>query len=69
MVQTQAQLDLLQRYYREQQAVFASNEQKTRNLLQVGVTDASPDLNGAALAAMTGAASLVMNSPDAYTVR
>ena len=64
-----AHLDLLHAYYREQRDVFAANEDKAINLLQVGVTAPDPELDAATLAAMTNVAALVMNSPDAYTVR
>jgi hypothetical protein len=66
---TDAHIDLLRRYYREQQAVFAANGEKTASFLEVGVTEADPTLDPVELAAMTNVAALVMNSPDAYTVR
>ena len=53
----------------EQRTMFAENEQKAASLLDVGVTQADAELERAALAAMTSVAALVMNSPDAYTVR
>jgi hypothetical protein len=64
-----AQLDLLRNFYREQRAVFASNSEKAANLLNVGVGEVGADLDAAELAAMTSVVALVMNSPDAYTVR
>ena len=38
-------------------------------MLDVGVVPADPALDRTALAALTNVAALVMNSPDAYTVR
>ena len=64
-----AQLDLLAAYYEDQRAVFAGNADKAASLLAAGVTEADPTLDRADLAAMTNVAALVMNSPDAYTVR
>jgi hypothetical protein len=69
MTPAEEHLDLLWRYYREQGDVFANNAQKTANLLGIGVTAPDPQIDPAALAAMTSVAALVMNSPDAYTVR
>jgi hypothetical protein len=69
MTPAEEHLDLLGRYYREQGDVFANNAQKTANLLGIGVTAPDPQIDPAALAAMTSVAALVMNSPDAYTVR
>jgi hypothetical protein len=60
---------LLRNFYREQRAVFASNSEKAANLLNVGVGEVEADLDAAELAAMTSVVALVMNSPDAYTVR
>jgi hypothetical protein len=65
----QAQLDLLRGFYAEQRRVFAANEQKTASLLDVGVVKPEEAIDRASLAAMTNVAALVMNSPDAYTVR
>jgi hypothetical protein len=64
-----AHLDLLRGYYEEQRAVLASNGEKAEKLLTAGVTEPDPALDRVALAAMTNVAALVMNSPDAYTVR
>jgi hypothetical protein len=64
-----AHLDLLRGYYEEQRAVLASNAEKAEKLVTAGVTRPDPALDRVALAAMTGVAALVMNSPDAYTVR
>jgi hypothetical protein len=64
-----AHLDLLTRYYREQREKLAANEQKVAGLLAVGVVAPDPALDRVSLAAMANVAALVMNSPDAYTVR
>ena len=54
---------------REQRAAYAGNDAKTASVLDVGVVPADPALDRTALAALTNVAALVMNSPDAYTVR
>ena len=66
---SQAHLDLLSRYYRAQRELFGRDQKKTEELLGVGVSKTDPSLDRAALAALTNVAALVMNSPDAYTVR
>ncbi len=48
---------------------FAADAQKTEGLLGVGVVKPDAGLDRASLAAMTNVAALVMNSPDAYTVK
>jgi len=62
-------LAVLRDFYREQRAAYAGNNAKVAGVLDVGVVPADPKLDRAALAAMTSVAALVMNSPDAYTVR
>ena len=64
-----AHLELLSRYYGEQRASLTGNEQKVSSLLAVGVVAPDSALDRVSLAAMTNVAALVMNSPDAYTVR
>jgi hypothetical protein len=66
---TAAHVDLLARYYAEQRDLFAAKAEKAESLLRVGVVEADPSVDRATLAAMTNVAALVMNSPDAYTVR
>jgi hypothetical protein len=63
------QVAVLRDYYREQRLGYAGNDAKIAGLLDVGVMPADPTLDRTALAAMTNVAALVMNSPDAYTVR
>ena len=60
---------VLRDYYAQQRAAYANNEAKAASVLDVGVVPADPALDRATLAAMTNVAALVMNSPDAYTVR
>jgi hypothetical protein len=62
-------LAALRDYYRQQRAAYVGNDAKIAGLLDVGVVPADPTLDRAALAALTNVAALVMNSPDAYTVR
>ena len=64
-----AMLDRLELYYEDQRAAFGADPDKARALLEVGVTDPDPSLDAATLAALTNVAAVVMNSPDAYTVR
>jgi uncharacterized protein DUF1553/uncharacterized protein DUF1549/concanavalin A-like lectin/glucanase superfamily protein len=60
---------VLRDFYREQRAAYAGNDAKIAGVLDVGVVPADPTLERTALAALTNVAALVMNSPDAYTVR
>jgi hypothetical protein len=62
-------LDRLERYYAEQHAEFAADAPRASALIEVGVTEPDPALDPVTLAALTTVAALVMNSPDAYTVR
>jgi hypothetical protein len=62
-------LAVLREYYAEQRAAYSGNEAKIAAVLDVGVVPADPELDRATLAALTNVAALVMNSPDAYTVR
>ena len=66
---SEAMLDRLESYYVDQQAAFGADPDKAIALLEVGVTDPDPTLDSTALAALTNVAAVVMNSPDAYTVR
>ena len=60
---------VLRDYYAQQRAAYAGNDAKIASVLDVGVVPADPALDRTALAALTNVAALVMNSPDAYTVR
>lgn len=64
-----AVLERLARYYAAERASFEAAPDKARALLEVGVTAPDPSLEAATLAALTNVAALVMNSPEAYTVR
>jgi Protein of unknown function (DUF1553)/Protein of unknown function (DUF1549)/Planctomycete cytochrome C/Concanavalin A-like lectin/glucanases superfamily len=62
-------LTVLRAYYEKQRAGFAADPAKRDALLKVGVVSADDRLDANALAAMTNVAAVVMNSPDALTVR
>jgi len=62
-------LAVLRDFYREQRAAYTGNDAKIAGVLDVGVVPADPALDRTSLAALTNVAALVMNSPDAYTVR
>jgi hypothetical protein len=66
---TLEQLSILQDYYAAQESIFAAAPEKATALLSTGVAAVDPGANTVRLAAMTNVAALVMNSPDAYTVR
>jgi hypothetical protein len=66
---TEETLELVRGYYREQDALFAGDERKTASALAAGVTAPDPALDRVELAALGRVAALLMNSPDAYTVR
>ena len=56
-------------YYEAQRDEFAVDTAKRDALLKVGVTPADSALDATSLAALTNVAAVVMNSPDAFTVR
>jgi hypothetical protein len=60
---------LLRGYYDRQHALYAANAEKAASVLDTGVVPLDPALDRAVLAALTDVAAVVMNSPDAYTVR
>lgn len=60
---------VLRDYYRGQRAAYEGNDAKIAGVLDVGVVPVDPALDRTSLAALTNVAALVMNSPDAYTVR
>jgi hypothetical protein len=66
---SEAQVAVLRDYFAEQRGAYADNDAKIASVLGVGVVPADTTLDRAALAALTNVAALVMNSPDAYTVR
>jgi hypothetical protein len=66
---TPEHIAILRDYYAQQRAAYVGNDAKIANVLDVGVVPADAALDRAELAALTSVAALVMNSPDAYTVR
>jgi hypothetical protein len=62
-------LALLRKYYEQQRDEFGADKAKRDALLKVGVTPADATLDATALAALTNVAAVIMNSPDAFTVR
>jgi hypothetical protein len=64
-----AEIAVLRDYLAEQRGAYGGNDAKIASVLDVGVTPADPALDRATLAALTNVTALVMNSPDAYTVR
>ncbi len=62
-------LELLRTYYRAQRDEFAADTVKRDALLKAGVAPLDTALDPTALAALTKVAAVVMNSPDAFTVR
>jgi hypothetical protein len=63
------ELSVLRDYYGAQRSEFAADQDKAKELLALGVTPVDPKANLVELAAMTRLAALVMNAPDAYTIR
>ncbi len=62
-------LALLRKYYEQQRTELGADAAKRDALLKVGVTKADAALDPTALAALANVAGVVMNSPDAFTVR
>jgi hypothetical protein len=60
---------ILSNYYSQQRTAYAADDAKIASVLDVGVVPADAALDRTQLAALTNVAALVMNSPDAYTVR
>jgi hypothetical protein len=63
------ELSILRDFYRSEERRYASAPAEAQRLLRIGVTPPDARLDAGLLAAMTGAAALIMNSPDAYTIR
>ncbi|MCP5143889.1 MAG: DUF1553 domain-containing protein [Gammaproteobacteria bacterium] len=63
------QVDILQRFLTRERSLMQSDANKVNAILTTGVTPADTAFDAPDLAAMTEVAALVMNSPDAYTVR
>jgi hypothetical protein len=66
---TPEHIAVLEAFFSRELNEYASNPEKARALLDVGVVSTESSADPAVLAAMTQVAGLVMNSPDAYTVR
>ncbi len=66
---TAEHLGILRDYYRLERTAYEGNDAKIAGALDVGVAPVDSALDRASLAALTNVAALVMNSPDAYTVR
>jgi uncharacterized protein DUF1553/uncharacterized protein DUF1549/concanavalin A-like lectin/glucanase superfamily protein/cytochrome c len=63
------ELSTLRAYYDSQVARFSADRDAADKLLAVGVTGADPGLDKVQLAALTNVTTVVMNTPDAYSVR
>jgi hypothetical protein len=59
----------MRRYYDTQVSRFTADGESAAKLLKTGVAPADPQLDPVRLAAMTNLAAVVMNTPDAYTIR
>ena len=66
---TSEQLSILREFHAGEQTAFARQPDKAVKLLEVGVVPVGEDLDPIRLAAMTHVTALVMNSPDAYSIR
>jgi hypothetical protein len=56
-------------FYSGQLRRFATDKDAAGELMKIGVTPVDPQLDPARLAALTTLTAVVMNTPDAYTVR
>jgi hypothetical protein len=63
------ELSVLRGYYDAQRSEFAADPARAKQLLEIGVTPVNAQIDPIVLASMTRVAGLVMNSPDAYSVR
>ncbi len=63
------QLQALHKLFHDQWVQFSEDPDKAMALLSTGITVVADDLDQATLAAMTQVAAVVLNSPDAYSVR
>jgi hypothetical protein len=66
---TSEQLALLKQYYEGELVHFRADPAGAANLLKVGVTPVKQGDDPIKLAALTNVTSVIMNSPDAYTLR
>jgi hypothetical protein len=56
-------------FYNEQLQRYSSDRNAAADLMKSGVTPADPQVDVARLAALTSLTTVVMNTPDAYTIR
>ncbi|MGH9255805.1 MAG: DUF1553 domain-containing protein [Vicinamibacterales bacterium] len=63
------ELSTLRAYYDSQQARFSADRDAADKLLAAGVTRADAGLDKVKLAALTNVTTVVMNTPDAYSLR
>jgi hypothetical protein len=63
------ELGILREYYDAQVARFTADRPAADKLLAVGVTKPDPKLDAVRLAALTNVTTVIMNTPDAYSLR
>ena len=63
------EMETLREYYAAQVKRFSADGDAARALVKVGVTPAPPGVDVVQLAALTNVVTVVMNTPDAYTLR
>jgi len=63
------ELDILRTYYKGEEARYTASKEDALKLLRTGVTPLDPAVDPVRLAALTSATALIMNSPDAYSIR
>lgn len=63
------QLQIMKEYFEQQLARFEEAPADASKLLEIGVTPVDVSIDAVRLAALTNVTAVVMNSPDAYTIR
>ena len=63
------ELSALREYYDAQLTRFAGDQEAARKLVSIGVTPVDTSVDVAQLAALTNVTTVVMNTPDAYSLR
>jgi hypothetical protein len=63
------ELAIVREYYKGEQARYAASTEDALRLLKTGVTPLDSTADPVRLAALTSATALIMNSPDAYSIR
>ena len=66
---TADELSMLREYYQRELDRFDAEPENADLLVQIGVTPVDPDRNVTELAALTNVTTVVMNTPDAYSIR